>query len=114
MKRFQVGPARLRNGREARIYALDGGETRPIHGAHLLDGEWLVQAWRADGRCSDYAECGLDLLPNATPFVSDAALDAFYKARGGIGRSSPRDGLDERNAAGLAAAFAVMLSEQGE
>ena len=53
-----------------------------------------------------------DLLPNAAPVVSDAALDAFYAARGGA-RACQRDAYDAKIAAGLAAAFAVMLTETG-
>lgn len=113
MKRFQIGPARLDNGWEARIYALDGGDGFPIHGAYRIagDNKWMPMAWRENGRRTSYAECGLDLLPNATPVVSDAALDAFYAARGGA-RACQRDAYDAKIAAGLAAAFAVMLAEQ--
>lgn len=117
MKRFQNGPARLDNGWEARIYALDGGDGFPIHGAYRIagDDEWIAMVWRENGRRIDISESPLDILPNAAPVVSDAALDAFYAATCKVSRvASPRDEIDEKNAAGLAAAFAVMLAEQGE
>jgi hypothetical protein len=40
---------RTRNGREVRIYATDGGEPYPVHGAMLQDGEWSHETWKRDG-----------------------------------------------------------------
>ena len=41
---------KTRDGREVRIYATDGNESVPIHGAVLTDGMWNVFCWNADGR----------------------------------------------------------------
>lgn len=47
---WPIGPARTRDGREARIYATDGGGDFPIHGASLNDGQWSAECWMRDGR----------------------------------------------------------------
>ena len=40
---------RTRDGREVRIYAIDAGKIRPIHGAIFKDGEWRMCTWNKDG-----------------------------------------------------------------
>lgn len=42
---------RTRDGREVRIYAIDGKRPYPIHGAYFFDGEWILCRWYADGGC---------------------------------------------------------------
>ena len=45
---------RTRDGREVRIYALDGDGTHPVHGAckHPETGGWVLQRWNEQGRIS--------------------------------------------------------------
>jgi hypothetical protein len=41
---------RARDGREVRIYAVDGSDEYPIHGAYKLDNQkWYAREWDADG-----------------------------------------------------------------
>lgn len=40
---------RTRDGREVRIYAVDGGEPRPVHGAFKDHDGWVVSHWPQDG-----------------------------------------------------------------
>lgn len=40
---------RTRNGREVRIYAVDGCNKCPVHGAYLTEDGWKVYNWAADG-----------------------------------------------------------------
>jgi len=41
---------RTRDGREVRIYAVDGGGIYPVHGAHLVGKyEWKSGCWTRDG-----------------------------------------------------------------
>lgn len=41
---------RTRDGREVRIYAVDGGEAFPVHGAvDVGDGEWTQENWTQNG-----------------------------------------------------------------
>ena len=45
---------RTRDGREVRIYALDGGGSHPVHGAckHPEAGGWVLSRWNEQGRIS--------------------------------------------------------------
>jgi hypothetical protein len=40
---------RTRDGREVRIYAIDGLDTHSVHGAMYTIGGWLSYTWRKDG-----------------------------------------------------------------
>lgn len=45
---------RTRDGRKARVYALDGGEMKNIiHGAILFDDSWIGDAWHLNGQARD-------------------------------------------------------------
>jgi len=41
---------RTRDGREVRIYAVDGGGDFPIHGAIYSDRGWASEGWDCDGK----------------------------------------------------------------
>ncbi len=63
---FKAGETyQTRDGRDARIYATDGEESSPIHGAiKLMAGlGWMPFEWKADGRASRMPEKNRDLLP---------------------------------------------------
>jgi hypothetical protein len=45
---------RTRAGAEVRIYALDGDEPRPVHGAFKSPTGWVVSCWRQDGTQLDF------------------------------------------------------------
>lgn len=56
-----------RDGTMARVYATDGSDHYPIHGAinNAAIGspaQWEVQTWRSDGRFYDNSECKYDLI----------------------------------------------------
>ena len=55
---------RTRDGREVRIYAVDGGGGMPVHGAILENGEWLTERWSAGGEWApqDCAASPYDLI----------------------------------------------------
>ena len=56
---------RTRDGRKARIYALDGTDEYPIHGAILyLNGEWGSYVWNNAG-------CYLPTQPHPSDLVSE-------------------------------------------
>lgn len=40
---------RTRDGREVRLYALDGDGASPIHGAAKTDGQWRSYSWSPSG-----------------------------------------------------------------
>lgn len=54
---------RTRDGREARIYAIDGNAEFPVHGAILRgpDG-WCSTSWGRAGSSMSYGTCGDDLI----------------------------------------------------
>ena len=55
---------KTRDGREARIYATDGGrDGNHVHGALLNHGAWLSQTWYSNGRMVKSDECPEDLMP---------------------------------------------------
>jgi hypothetical protein len=91
-----------RDGSRARVYATDGGEAWPIHGAIMENGEWRSEVWDLSGRESpDGKPSCFDLMPPKPPVVvSDAVLIAYDRA---VGHDN-----------GIAAAIAQYLSEQAE
>lgn len=66
--KFKPGPAKLRDGTEARIYAVDVENGFQIHGA-CNDGQvWRVAGWTGEGCFRlDGSESDLDLMPNVEP-----------------------------------------------
>lgn len=41
---------RTQGGQQVRIYATDGSGKLPVHGAVMIDGGWVQDAWTAEGR----------------------------------------------------------------
>ena len=60
---FQSGEYKTRDGREARIYAIDGRGGYPLHGAVLDSGGWNAATWDRAGRLIDNEKNDLDLMP---------------------------------------------------
>jgi len=57
---------RTRDGREVRIYAIDGLDTHSVHGAMYTIGGWLSYTWRKDGSYfsdMDYADDLIEVKP---------------------------------------------------
>jgi len=52
---------RTRDGREARIYATDGGGMHPVHGSTKMNDGWRSCTWLFDGRITCIDSCG-DLI----------------------------------------------------
>ena len=53
---------RTRDGREVRIYAVDGDDEMPIHGAVLTAHGWKVNSWQRSGKWLDGGNDGADLI----------------------------------------------------
>lgn len=53
---------RTRDGCEVRIYAVDGDEDMPIHGAILTKHGWKVNSWARDGKWFPNMSGGVDLI----------------------------------------------------
>ena len=58
---------RTRDGREVRIYALDGGGNYPVHGAFKSHTGWVVRHWPQDGIQSVFG--GSDDLVEVKPRI---------------------------------------------
>lgn len=54
---------RTRDGRKARVYAVDGCKPSPVHGAILTYMGWSTCSWRSDGAITAAGEVSNDLLP---------------------------------------------------
>jgi hypothetical protein len=52
---------KTRDGREVRIYAVDGNVDRPVHGAVLNTEGWQPMVWCRDGR---WSSCAGELSPD--------------------------------------------------
>ncbi len=55
---------KTRSGREVRIYATDGAEPYPVHGAIKLGDGWIYALWKSTGCCvsSVFQEMPDDLI----------------------------------------------------
>lgn len=53
---------RTRQGEEVRIYAVDGDDEMPIHGAVLTKHGWKVNSWARDGRWCPNMTDAVDLI----------------------------------------------------
>ena len=53
---------RTRDGREVRIYAVDGLNGHRVHGAVLDQYGWEHRAWFANGRSNNCSESPIDLI----------------------------------------------------
>ncbi len=61
-------PVQTRDGREAGIYATDGGNKYPIHGYHVdCNGDKSVGCWTKDGLYIDDARDARDLVNEPEP-----------------------------------------------
>ena len=54
---------KTRDGRRARVYAVEAVGEWPIHGAHFLEGVWRATAWRTDGKWYETLDSTNDLMP---------------------------------------------------
>jgi len=74
---------RTSGGNKVRIYATDGNEHYPVHGAILVDGEWLAREWTRSGkRCFGFAS-GADLI-EVKPRIKGEVWVNVYVERGDI------------------------------
>lgn len=67
---------RTRGGREVRIYAVDGDEPRPVHGAVKSQTGWIVSHWPKDGIQSSYE--GSNDLIEVKPRIQKTVWLSFW------------------------------------
>lgn len=64
---------KTRDGKKARIYATDGGECYPVHGAILVcNKEWCTKSWKADGREWFWSQTIDDIV---SPWIDPPVVD---------------------------------------
>jgi len=81
MKKIEVGKAyKTRDGREVRIYAVDGLGADAIHGA-LLAGEryWIPYSWDSDGSFLGSEPCDADIVIPPLKYEGVARIDSYFE-----------------------------------
>ena len=83
---------RTRDGREARIYAMDGWKTHSVHGAFKTNEGWALCSWNREGTVSPLNdECDLDLV-EVKPRIQRAVWANLYThGRTTLGHPSKED-----------------------
>ena len=74
---------RTRQGQEVRIYAVDGDEEMPIHGAILTKHGWKVNSWARDGKWCPNMSDGVDLI-EVKPRIKREVWVNVYPFRNGV------------------------------
>jgi len=63
MTKIEVGKSyKTRNGKQVRIYAIDGSGGQPVHGAISSEGEWSCYTWDVQGQFLEGETCLLDVI----------------------------------------------------
>ena len=78
MKKIEVGKFyKTTSGREVRIYAVDGGSKRPVHGAYLESGKkWVIASWALDGAFYE----GIDPMDIVIPPLRYEGIVRFHES----------------------------------
>jgi len=85
---------RTRDGREARIYAVDGkGPSSVVHGAVNAGDGWVPLSWHADGRYN--TQTGMADLIEVKPRIKRRVWVNVYRTTSGIGAHYSKDQADE-------------------
>ena len=76
---------RTRDGREVRIYAVDGGGSKPVHGAVRQGEVWGQEKWSMSGEWApdDMAACLWDLI-EVKPRIKTKAWLNLYRHEDGF------------------------------
>lgn len=90
---------KTRDGREVRIYAVDGGGRLPVHGAASRDGKtWVQESWSIGGEWApdDLAATPMDLI-EVRPRIQRKVWVNVYRGRETIGMTihDERDEADD-------------------
>ena len=107
---------KTRDGREVRIYAVDGRNGHRIHGA-IYDGKahgWLHRAWFTDGRMHSYpTDC--DLIEVKPRIHREVWVNVYPDMRGVDGYVTSREYADRCADEGRIACVKLVIDcEEGE
>ena len=103
---------RTRDGREARVYAIDGNGPYPVHGAIKWEKGWKTENWTADGKYSTTViDRHLDLV-EVKPRIKETIYINIYDGYKSI--SSTEKIAEERADCGIRARVKVDIDvEEG-
>ncbi len=68
---------RTRDGREVRIYAVDGDNEFPVHGAFRTKYGWKIEAWSASGRWLNNGDDACDLIEVRPRIVREVWVNVY-------------------------------------
>lgn len=66
---------KTRDGRKARIYAVDGGQGNFLHGAIYNEGYWATASWFSNGTIYSHGESPNDLI---APWIDKPEFDRNF------------------------------------
>lgn len=105
---------RTRDGREVRIYAVDGGGFYPVHGAYLYDDEWILCRWAADG--SYWGDPDLYLIEVKPRIQRERWVNIYEHIEGALHEARHSADFEEASGAGrrIACVKIIIDCEEGE
>lgn len=105
---------KTRDGHEVRIYALDGDEEMPVHGAVLTKHGWKVNSWARDGRWCPNMTDGVDLI-EVTPRIQREVWVNVYPGRVGQYTFDSKEAADAHESEKRIACVRLVIDcEEGE
>lgn len=105
---------RTRDGREVRIYAVDGTGNIAVHGAILNAGKWVPRSWFEDGSFYQLSQTDEDLI-EVRPRIKREVWVNVYPSDRRYGCHSSRIGADEGGTADRIACVKIVIDcEEGE
>ena len=103
---------RTRGGQEVRIYATDGDEEMPVHGAVLTKQGWRVDSWTLDGKWCQNVTDAIDLV-EVRPRIKREFWVNVYPHRIGSPNSSEGYAKAHRGADAIACVRVEIDVEEG-
>jgi hypothetical protein len=105
---------KTRDGCEVRIYALDGDEEMPVHGAVLTKHGWKVNSWARDGRWCPNMTDGVDLIEVKPRIQREMWVNVYRWGISGCYETKESADNGEAEGARIACVKAVLDFEEGE
>ena len=108
---------RTRDGREVRIYAVDGSGNKPIHGASLsVVHGWTSHVWSSNGRFYGDVESMNDLIEVKPRIKREVWVNEYRYCNGQRNwvAFDTRDEADSEPAARIACVMLTIDCEEGE
>ena len=103
---------RTRQGEEVRVYATDGDEDMPVHGAILTKHGWKVNSWARDGKWCPNMTDKVDLIEVKPRIKREVWVNVYPNGTKSFGekRFADENAMDHR----IACVRLVIDCEEGE